>query len=164
MRRLTLVRHAKSSWDYPELSDFERPLNARGRRDAPAMARRLDPLLKRPLRLVSSPALRAITTAHAFADVLGIAQSEIRVEPAIYEAAGSTLLDLLRRLDDADPHVLLFGHNPGLSECAHALAECTFGELPTCGVAMLALDIARWRELKPGKGRVEQYHYPKEEI
>lgn len=161
MRRLTLVRHAKSSWDYAELSDFERPLNNRGRRDAPAMARRLATELERPLRLVSSPALRAITTAHAFAEALGIPHTAIRLEPRIYEASRGTLLGLVRELDDADSHVLLFGHNPGFSELAQLLAPCPFSEMPTCAAATLGLDAAHWREVRHGNGSLLRYQYPK---
>ncbi|MDR3416557.1 MAG: histidine phosphatase family protein [Nevskia sp.] len=161
MRRLTLVRHAKSSWDYEELSDFERPLNARGRRDASAMARKLVAELERPLRLVSSPALRAITTAHAFADALDIRHADIRVEPRIYEASRGTLLEVARQLDDADHHVLLFGHNPGLTELSLMLARCPFAELPTCAVATLRFEIPTWNELNPGAGTLQRYDFPK---
>ena len=161
MRRLTLVRHAKSSWDYAELSDFERPLNARGRRDAPVMARRLAAELERPLWLISSPALRAITTAHAFAAALLVPNTAIRLDPRIYEATRGTLLGLLRECDDADSHVLLFGHNPGLSELAQLLAPCPFSDMATCAVATLCFDIAQWRELRHGGGVLQRYEFPK---
>lgn len=161
IRRITLVRHAKSSWDYAELSDFERPLNARGRRDAPAMARRLAGELERPLRLVASPALRAITTAHAFADELGLPHTAIRVEPRIYEATRGSLLGIAQELDDADTHVLLFGHNPGFTELAQLLAPGPFGELPTCAVVTLGFALQHWRELHPHSGTVLRYEFPK---
>ena len=161
MRRLTLIRHAKSSWDYAELSDFERPLNARGRRDAPAMAARLAAELERPLRLISSPALRAITTAHAFAAALAVPNTSIRLDPRIYEASRGTLLGLLRECDDADTHVLLFGHNPGFSELAQLLAPCPFHDMPTCAVATIGFDTPHWRELRHGGGTVLRYEFPK---
>lgn len=161
MRRLSLIRHAKSSWDYAELSDFERPLNTRGRRDAPAMAKRLAAELERPLRLVSSPALRAITTAHAFAEALVLPQTAIRLEPRIYEASRGNLLQLVRELDDADSHVMLFGHNPGFTELAQLLAPCPFSEMPTCAAATFGLDAARWRDVRPGCGSLLRYEYPK---
>jgi len=161
MRRLTLIRHAKSSWDYAELSDFERPLNARGRRDAPALAGQLAARLERPLRLISSPALRAITTAHAFAAALGVQNAAIRIDPRIYEAAPGTLLGLLRECDDADRHILLFGHNPGLSELARLLAICPFPELPTCAVATFGFEAAHWRDLRHGGGVLQRYEFPK---
>jgi phosphohistidine phosphatase len=161
MRRLTLIRHAKSSWDYAELSDFERPLNARGRRDAPAMAARLASQLERPLRLISSPALRAITTAHTFAAALAVPNTAIRIDPRIYEAARGTLLGIVREGDDADSHVLLFGHNPGFSELAQILAPCPFTDLPTCAVVTIGFEAPQWRDIRHGSGVVQRYEYPK---
>ena len=162
MRLLTLVRHAKSSWDYAELSDFERPLNERGRRDAPQMAQRAHKLLGRPDRLISSPALRAITTAHAFADTMDLVREEIALQPRIYEATPQTLVQLLRLLDDADQHVMLFGHNPGFSQLANLLAPCPFDDMPTCAVAQIALDVPHWRDAAPDQGKLRHYLFPKD--
>ncbi len=162
MKQLTLIRHAKSSWDYPLLGDFERPLNGRGRRDAPVMAQGLAAALKPPLRLVSSPALRALSTAQLFADALAIAHADIRIEPLIYEATPGTLLHLVNGLDDADPHVLMFGHNPGFTELAQLLADVPFAELPTCAAATLTFERALWREITPGSGRLLSYHFSKD--
>lgn len=161
MRLLTLIRHAKSSWDYPELGDFERPLNARGRRDAPEMARRLVTELESPLTLVTSPALRAITTAHAFADALGQRHETLRIEPRIYEASLGTLLDIVNRLDDGIVHAVLFGHNPGFSELAHLFADPPFGEMPTCGALTLRFEVERWREAAPRSAQMLRYRCPK---
>jgi len=162
MRLLTLVRHAKSSWDYEELSDFERPLNERGRRDAPLMAQRAHKLLGRPDHLVSSPALRAITTAHVFAETMDLSLEEIALQPRIYEATPQTLVQILRLLDDADPHVMLFGHNPGFSQLANLLAACPFDEMPTCAVVQIALDTEHWRDTAPGQGKLRHYLFPKD--
>jgi phosphohistidine phosphatase len=162
MLRLTLVRHAKSSWDYPELPDFERPLNTRGRRDAPAMAKRLASEPPGPVRLVSSPALRAITTAYAFAEVLGVPAAAVRVESGIYDADAEQLLRIVHGFDDADHHVLLFGHNPGLSELAARLAPQEIGELPTCAVLTLRFECRHWRDLGSAD-TVELYLVPKKE-
>jgi phosphohistidine phosphatase len=162
MRLLTLVRHAKSSWAYEALSDFERPLNERGRRDAPMMAARALQLFGKPSRLVSSPALRAISTAQLFAHGLGLDPHEIVLRPRIYEASADTLLDLIRSFDEDDAQVMLFGHNPGLSQFAHRLAHCDFDDLPTCGIAHLALEIAHWRDAVTGCGTLLRHTYPKE--
>ncbi len=163
MRLLTLVRHAKSSWDYAELSDFERPLNERGRRDAATMAERVQRHPPLPEKLVSSPALRAITTAHVFARALGIAIDDIAVEPKIYEAAVPALLRIARALDDGDRHVMLFGHNPGFSQFAHELARCNFDEMPTCAVARFELDIKGWADTSFGCGKLVRYGFPKQQ-
>ncbi|SFF33710.1 phosphohistidine phosphatase [Fontimonas thermophila] len=162
MRLLTLVRHAKSSWDDPTCVDFARPLNERGRRDAPRMATHVLRALGRPDRLISSPALRALTTAQIFAETFSIPQHAIVCEPRIYEAAPETLLGLVQWLDDADRHVMLFGHNPGLSELAHLLARCSFDDLPTCGVVQIGFDSTRWCDIDERAGTQRFYAFPKQ--
>lgn len=162
MPLLSLIRHAKSSWDYPELSDFERPLNERGRRDAPRMAARLARDLPRPDALISSPATRALTTARVFAETLNLPFDAVQIEPRIYEASRKMLLELVGALPDPLGHVLLFGHNPGLSELAHTLADCPFDEMPTCSIVHLRIEGRTWRSLGPGKGRLLAWHYPKD--
>lgn len=162
MKRLILIRHAKSSWDYPLLSDFDRPLNPRGRRDAPRMAQRLATQLTAPWRLVSSPAVRALTTAQAFADALAVPHAAIRLEPRLYEATPGTLLHLVNQLDDADDQVLMFGHNPGFTELAQLLAPVPFAELPTCAIAVLEFAAQHWAELVPDSGRCLAFLAPKD--
>lgn len=162
-RQLVLVRHAKSSHDQGELPDSARPLNDRGRRDAAHMAERARRLLGRPDALVSSPALRALSTAEIFAEALGIAPDAILLKPDIYEASAPTLLRVVRALDDAQRQVLLFGHNPGISEFARLLADCPFGDMPTCALVQIELPIAHWREASPGSGKVLQYRDPKQD-
>src|SRR5690242_10963477 len=104
MHLLTLVRHATSSWEDSTVSDFARPLNARGERVAPEMAERMSEVLERPLQIISSPAVRALTTARIFAKALGIPDKQIRQEPRIYEATPGTLLDIVQHLDDRIEH------------------------------------------------------------
>lgn len=162
MLRLTLVRHAKSSWADPGMRDFDRPLNRRGSRDAPAMAQRVSELRRPPDHLVSSPAVRAFTTADVFAQRLGLATDAIRLESRIYDASRATLVEVVRALDPKSRHAMLFGHNPGFSELARWLATCPFHEMPTCAIASLELQISEWRELGPGCGRLARYLYPKD--
>lgn len=162
MLRLTLIRHAKSAWDDPALSDFERPLNPRGQRDAPVMAQRLLNMRRLPDRLVSSPALRALSTARVFAKALGVQADAIELEPRIYEASRKALADIVRALEPGARHVALFGHNPGFSELARWLATCPFTEMPTCAIAQLELQIGAWDELGAGCGKLANYLYPKD--
>lgn len=161
MRTVTLVRHAKSSWDEPGLSDFERPLNARGKRDAPRMAARAVAAGWQPERLVSSPALRALATARIFAQALHLPSADIQLVPAIYEASPQALLDAIRELNAHDRDAMLFGHNPGISQAAHLLARCPFDEMPTCALVRLRLDVKGWADVAPGCGTVLAYEYPK---
>jgi phosphohistidine phosphatase len=162
MRSLTLVRHAKSSWDNAALADFDRPLNERGRRDAPVMAQRFAHSAETPLQLVASPAVRATSTALVFAEALNIPSDAIRFEPEIYEADVDTLMAVVRSLNDAIPNALLFGHNPGFTDFCNALARCDFKELPTCAVARIDLNIDRWQDVAPMCGRLAAYSFPKE--
>jgi len=161
MSLLTLVRHAKSAWDYPELTDFERPLNDRGRRDAPRMAFRATGLPK-VNRIVSSPANRALTTARVFAEHLGIAFDAIHIEPRLYDATRKTVLEVVTGLEGNPAHVMLFGHNPGFSELAHTLGHCPFDEMPTCAIAHFKLDAKHWKDVAPGAGRLVKYLFPKD--
>lgn len=162
MYRLSIVRHAKSSWDHPGIGDFERPLNERGRRDLPVMAKAAARRLPPSDRLVSSPALRAATTARGFAGGLGVADTEIVFDARIYDAELDTLLVVVRGLNDDDGHVMLFGHNPGFSELALTLApSCPFAEMPTCAIALLELDIKGWRDAAPGCARLKDYLHPR---
>ncbi len=164
MRTLTLVRHAKSSRDYPELSDFERPLNPRGRKDAPVIAARLRKADIKPDLLVSSPATRAVTTARLFAEELNMHLDEIVLNPHVYEASAWTLLHIVRSLSPEFDDVMLFGHNPGISNFARDLAkDCPFGEMPTCGVVRIELPARGWSLIQPGTGKVLRYETPKQE-
>lgn len=162
MLRLTLIRHAKSSWSDAALSDFERPLNTRGQRDAPIMAERFKALRRQPDRLISSPALRAISTAKLFARELGFDAQDIELRPRIYDASLATLIEVARQIAPDLRHALLFGHNPGFSDLARWLATCPFEEMPTCAIAHLELQIGAWSELGPGCGKLVNYLYPKD--
>lgn len=150
-RSLYLVRHAKSTWDDPELHDFERPLNPRGRRDAPRMAAHCRALVQEagehPL-LLSSPAVRAITTARHFAAELAIDPRAMRVDARIYEATPGDWLEVLCEQDEAVQSLIAVGHNPGISGIAAWLCEPLHDvELPTAAVVALSLPALPWRAL-----------------
>lgn len=149
MRALILIRHAKSSWSDPGLEDFDRPLNERGRRDAPRMAQRVLARCPGPYQLLSSPALRALTTARIFADVLGRPRDEIDTDFGLYHAPPERLLARLRRVPESPASLLLFGHNPGLSELATALCErLPIADLPTAAVVILDAPAGGWAQLQ----------------
>lgn len=162
MRYLTLIRHAKSSWDDPTQEDFERPLNARGRRDAPAMATRAALLAGRPQHWISSPARRAIQTARSFAETLGVPAEQIELQAPLYHATPTQLADCVGRLRSEWQHVWLFGHNPGLSEFARWLCAEAPSDLPTCAVAQLAFERDDWRGIEAGSASLRCYLYPKQ--
>ncbi len=160
MKTLFLVRHAKSSWAEADLGDRERPLAERGRRDAPAMGRHLHKLGARVDLMVSSPALRALSTARLLARQLGYPRREIAVEERLYPGTPAQLLRVIHRLETRLRHVMLIGHNPGMSELAHGFAgEIT--HLPTCAVAELRFEADTWNELGRGTCVLVRFDYPK---
>ncbi|GAB3602471.1 SixA phosphatase family protein [Microbacterium aureliae] len=139
MIELVLVRHAKSDWGDPGLDDHDRPLNDRGRRDAPRMAARLAEAGARPEVILSSSALRARTTAEAFAERL---RREVTVEPALYGASAGTLLTHASAAGSAS--VLVVAHDPGMSVLAGRLSRDRIEHMPTCAVAVFRWDEDDW--------------------
>jgi phosphohistidine phosphatase len=147
MKTLILVRHAKSSWENKNVTDFERPLNDRGKRDAPFIA---DILKKKEIEvnlILSSPATRALTTAQIFAKELGISEKDIIANKSIYEAGRKELLKILQETDDSINNLMLFGHNPGLTYLSNYLCDFETDNLPTCGVISMQLDFDSWKYL-----------------
>ncbi|HKL26302.1 MAG TPA: histidine phosphatase family protein [Desulfuromonadales bacterium] len=161
MKTLILARHAKSSWQDPDLADFDRPLNKRGRENAPLMGRRLAERGDWADLIVTSPARRAHDTATALAAALNIEERNIHFEPAIYEAEPADLLQIIRGFDDARREILLVGHNPGLTELANLLAPCQIDNIVTCGLVGLEFDLRLWRDVAPGQGHLRFYDYPR---
>ena len=161
MKQLLLIRHAKSDWNSGAQSDFDRPLNKRGHKDAPEMSERLLKQHLVPQHIVSSPALRAITTAEYFADTFGIDNKQIQTEPAIYEASATTLLKVLNQLDNKYNFVALFGHNPGMTNFAINLSDTEIYDLPTCGLILIEFPVDDWGSISEGTGTEKLYDFPK---
>ena len=161
MKQLTVIRHAKSSWKHPELVDHDRPLNARGERDAPEMGHRLAARGVCPDLVLSSPALRALTTAQVITGVVGYPAEKIALDVRIYEAGVSDLLDLIRETDDKIESVMVFGHNPAVTAIVNRLSETPLDNLPTCGVAEFRFDVKTWAKLGKTTASDVRIDYPK---
>lgn len=161
MKRLYVIRHAKSSWSDPALGDFERRLNRRGKRDAPFMGTRLKEGGAKPDMIVSSPARRAVKTARAIAKALGFPTGKIVEEMTVYEASLHDLLAVVRKIPDACGEVIMVGHNPGFSDLAGYLASDSTVYMPTCAVCCVDLDVDSWARVRSGLGRMVTYDYPK---
>jgi phosphohistidine phosphatase len=143
LKTLFLIRHAKSSWDEPQLADNERPLNDRGRRDARKMSMIVAKRHVRPDAILSSPAVRARTTAETFAGALGFAVREVALLDCLYAASASAVLDVVQSLSDRVKTAMVFGHNPGFTDLANRLSP-GIGEMPTCAVLELAFGTKSW--------------------
>jgi phosphohistidine phosphatase len=169
MKRLTVLRHAKSSWDDPSLDDFNRPLNERGWK----AARRIGHALKeRKMQFdfaLASPAARVRETIDGLIEGYGQPEFEIRFEPRIYDASVGTLLDLIHALPDTVSAPLMIGHNPGFERLIVDLAagddklrDRVAGKFPTAAVAVIELTADDWTQVQPGSGRIAELILPKE--
>jgi len=162
MKRLTLVRHAKSDWSLPGQQDWDRVLSKRGERDAPEMARRLRSRKLKPALILTSPAARALRTAAIMAHELKVPKQRLRDEERLYLASPADLLAVIRELGGTSAHLMVFGHNPGITEFANRLSRGeTIDNLPTCGVFTALFDIADWRDLDWASGKEAEFDYPK---
>jgi phosphohistidine phosphatase len=161
MKTLVVIRHAKSSWKDASLADRERPLNRRGKRDAPEMGRRLAGGKGAPDLMISSPAVRALMTARVIAEAVGYPVKRIVEDDRLYAADRTELLEVIRGLDDKFDSVFLFSHNPGLTDLVNALSDPAVDNVPTCGVIKFRIDADRWAEVSPKTVERIDFDYPK---
>ena len=161
MKKLYLIRHAKSSWDNPGSTYFERPLNKRGKRDAPFIGKLLKKENVEPDLIISSPAVRALTTAEFFAKEIGYSKNKILKDENIYEAGLRELEDIVQNIPDDKTVILLFGHNPGLTHYVNHLGDKYIENMPTCSVAGIEFDVKSWKEIERDKGKIVMFEYPK---
>lgn len=153
-KTLYIARHAKSSWSDMSLSDFERPLNARGKRDAPFMADLLKDKNIHPELILSSPAKRAKKTAKHYHKAIG---GELRFDEDIYEASSMSLLYLVQKAFQKVNSVMIVGHNPELTALNDMLSDKSIFNIPTAGVVAIEFE----GEMAEHKGKQVFYEYPK---
>jgi phosphohistidine phosphatase len=161
MKTLFLVRHAKSSWKETDLSDKDRPLNKRGKHDAPVMGKLLKKMNVQPDLLISSPAVRALTTALNIANEIDYPNSKIDIVENIYMASATELLNEVSKSDDKLKSIMLFGHNPGITDFLNGLSTANIDNMPTCSIVCIQFEINSWSDIKNKKGKVVFFEYPK---
>ncbi len=160
MKTLYLVRHAKSSWKDSSLDDIERPLNKRGKRDAPFMGELLKEKGINPELIISSSAKRASKTAQAIAEQIGYPKKDIIFDEEIYEASSRELIDYIKQLDDKFNSVMLFGHNPGFTMLNNYLSKKYIDNIPTCGIVALEFNNS-WKDIGKNSAKYLFFDYPK---
>lgn len=161
MKILYLIRHAKSSWSEPGLSDFERPLNHRGKHDAPFMGKLLKEHKVVADKIISSPAVRAYTTARIIASEINYPVEKIETDKNIYEASASEILNIIQAVHDEVGTLMLFGHNPGFTMLNNYLSGRQVDNIPTCGISKIEFDVDSWKEVNINKGRLAAFEFPK---
>ena len=162
MKTLLIIRHAKSSWDIGSLSDFERPLNDRGKKDAPEMAKRL--LNKKILIdvFISSPAKRAKKTAEFFCSVYNRKEEDIIFISALYHASATTFYETVEQINDTFTSAALFSHNPGITTFANELIQSVnIDNMPTCGIFAIKIDSDNCKDFRKSKKELLFFDYPK---
>jgi len=161
-KTLLVVRHAKSSWDISSMNDFERPLNDRGKKDAPIMAKRLEDKKIIIDAFVSSPAKRAKKTAELFCSVYGKPEGEIIFVSKLYHAGIDVFYEVVEELNEAYSKVAIFSHNPGITGFVNTLINGVhIDNLPTCGVFAIQVQTEKWKDFKKSKKEFLFFDYPK---
>ena len=162
MKKLFIIRHAKSSWGDFSLPDFERPLNERGKTDAPEMAKRL---LAKKITIdafVSSPAKRAKKTCKLFCREYNINEENIIVIESLYNAYPETFFEVIAALDNKYDHVAIFSHNPGITDFVNRLCkDVQIDDMPTCGIFAIEANMDHWINFKEVEKKFLFFDYPK---
>ncbi len=160
MKNLYIIRHAKSSWKDLNLSDFDRPLNKRGKKDAPFMGELLKNKNIIPDIIISSPALRAKKTAQTIASKINFNNSII-YDNNIYEASLITLINILKIINDTIDTIFLFGHNPSLNMLVNDFINDFYENIPTCGIIQIEFNCNSWQNISSDNAKLINFDYPK---
>lgn len=165
MLTLFLCRHAKSSWDEPGLSDKERPLNPRGKIDAPLMGKMLKNNDEKADLCISSPARRALKTAKLIADEINYSRNKIITETRLYMADIDDFIEVIEEYGDKNgdnnKSIMLFSHNYGITEFANFISASEIDNIPTCGIVKIRFKCRQWKNIRKEKGKAEYFIYPK---
>ena len=160
-KNLHIVRHGKSSWDFENISDIDRPLSPRGINNAYLMAKKLSERKVSPDKFITSPANRALYTSIIFSRVLKFPYEQIEISDSIYMGYTDDLLRLIGSQDDSHNTILIFGHNPAFTSLANVLMDNYIDNVPTAGVVSLEFETTKWSEVINITARKDFFDYPK---
>lgn len=161
MKTLYLIRHAKSDWNNPALNDFDRPLNDRGKRDAPRMGKWLKKNNEIPDLIIASPAKRAKKTAEKIADEIEYPIKNIVWEKQLYETEVPAWLKIVCGIDNVYKNVFLVAHNDTLTRFANYLCDARIENVPTCGIVKISFPTTSWNEISVHSGDFQWFQFPK---
>ncbi len=161
MKTLYIVRHAKSSWADLSMQDIDRPLNQRGKRDAPIMSSKCIELKYIPELIITSNAKRAQETADCFIEKFGLRQSQTEVNGKLYHAPEDTYFEEAQLIDDSIASAMMFGHNPGITYLANNVSDKYIDNVPTCGVLIITSTASSWVDIDPMNSKLINFIYPK---
>ncbi|MFC2084440.1 histidine phosphatase family protein [Bacteroidota bacterium] len=161
MKILYLFRHAKSSWKNPDLDDIDRPLNKRGKRDAPFIGQLLKKSNIKPDILMSSSANRALSTAKTIAKEIGYPIQDIVEDVEIYEASTNELLQIIKNIEDKHDRAMIFGHNPTFTLLSNQLTDTYIDNISTCSFVKIEFNVESWKDIQAESGKLLSFEYPK---
>ncbi|NND09048.1 MAG: histidine phosphatase family protein [Saprospiraceae bacterium] len=161
MKTVLVVRHAKSSWSDLTLADHRRPLNGRGKRDAPYMASIAQQKEQYIDLLISSPAKRAFRTAKYFRKAFGLSKEYLWEDKRLYLASPEEMIEVIQETPDEYQNIAIFSHNPGTTQLANLLGDETIVNVPTTGVFKVVSEAAGWSSFQPGNTKLVDFYYPK---
>ncbi len=161
MKKIYLIRHAKSSWDDATMDDFSRPLNGRGKRDVLFMAERLKQFHVKPSLIYSSPAKRALKTAKEIAKVIGYDKEDIVCVQDLYESSFASYFDLIRTTKDKHSSLFIVAHNPTITEVGERLSGAILTNIPTCAIVCIAFEVESFKDIEEESGHILFFDYPK---
>ncbi len=150
MKTLYMVRHAKSSWKH-DVIDHQRPLKGRGRKDCKLVSSMIKDKVPPPQKIISSDAVRAVTTAKFFKDAFNIKNKNFSTNHDLYDFGGQNVMQIINDLDDKLDRVMIVGHNHAFTSIVNMLGDKYYNNVPTCGFLLLEFDEKSWRNIKSGK-------------
>lgn len=159
MKSITFVRHSKSSWNEPLLSDHDRPLNNRGKRDSIFISQKLKDLGYNPKIIITSSAIRALTLAKELSKTLGV--SDLRVEKDLYLCSPTLIIDYVNKLNTSENRILIVNHNPTITNIYNSYTQEYIHNVPTTGVFEVNYDVDNWEDINLSNGKIVEYIYPK---
>ena len=159
MKKLIVVRHGKSSWKNPDLADHDRPLKKRGHNDAQLVIKAFKTYFQQPVKMLSSSAKRALTTAKMFKEGLGVEDQNFEVDEDLYTFDVSELLEVIKNQSDDEDKLMVFGHNPAMTQLVNFLGDESIDNLPTTGLVVIDFDVDHWQNI--GNGRTLVTLFPK---
>jgi len=161
MKTIYLIRHAKSSWSEIGMSDFDRPLNKKGKKDLPYMANRLKEFGIKPDLILSSPAKRAKRTTKEIAQTIGYNEEDIVYEESLYDSCYTNYRYLLDSLDDKIDSIFIIAHNPTLTDVGEKLSGAILTNIPTCSIVAIAFEVESFKDITEESGKILFFDYPK---
>ncbi|WP_263832942.1 SixA phosphatase family protein [Sulfurospirillum oryzae] len=164
MKKIYLIRHAKSSWKDETLNDFERPLNGRGKRDVVFMGKRLKMFDVKPDVIYTSPAKRALKTAKEIGEEIDCDKKKIKSVDALYESSYEQYIELIHNIDDKCSSVFIIAHNPTITEVGERLSGAILSNIPTCAIVCISFDVESFKEITEESGHILFFDYPKKHL